>query len=123
MDVDMNPTPPKVIGKAVCLQAKGLFGLSKDLGPKKCQNSWKAKKSKEIKDFMKVENGSVHHKKFNGQCIKQQIRLPKVNWTSPILRRRVTCWRSCSRASLMRNDVKVEMPNGTPNTLIPSMGW
>ncbi len=41
VDVDMNPMPPKFIGREVCLQVKGLYGLSKDLGPKKCVNIWK----------------------------------------------------------------------------------
>jgi hypothetical protein len=36
MDVDMSSTPPKVIEKEACLRAKGLFKLSKDLGPKRC---------------------------------------------------------------------------------------
>jgi hypothetical protein len=30
----MNLMPPKVIGKEVCLQTKGLYGLSKDPRPK-----------------------------------------------------------------------------------------
>jgi len=38
VDVDMNPMPPKFIRREVCLQVKGLYGLSKDLGPKKCVN-------------------------------------------------------------------------------------
>jgi hypothetical protein len=33
--------------------------------------------SKEIKDFMKVENGSVHHKRYDGCYTKQPIRIPK----------------------------------------------
>jgi hypothetical protein len=35
VDVDMNLTPPKVIGKEACLRVKGPFGLSEDLGPKR----------------------------------------------------------------------------------------
>jgi hypothetical protein len=34
-------------------------------------------KSKEIKDFAKVEDGGVHHKRYDGCCMKQQIRIPK----------------------------------------------
>jgi hypothetical protein len=34
VDVDMNPTPPKIIEKEACLQAKGPSKLSKDLRPK-----------------------------------------------------------------------------------------
>ncbi len=51
----MNLTPPKVIGREVCLQAEGLYGLSKDLGPKRCPNTLWREESKEIRDFMKVE--------------------------------------------------------------------
>jgi len=32
VDVDMSPTPPKVIGREVCLRIKGLSKLLKDLG-------------------------------------------------------------------------------------------
>jgi hypothetical protein len=38
VDVNMSPMPPKVIGKEACLRAKGPFGLSKDLGPKRHPN-------------------------------------------------------------------------------------
>jgi hypothetical protein len=42
MDVDMNLTPPEIIGKEVCLQIESPFRLSKDLGPKRCPNIlWK----------------------------------------------------------------------------------
>jgi len=37
VDIDISSTPLKVIGREVCSQARGLFGLSKDLGPKKIQ--------------------------------------------------------------------------------------
>jgi len=39
LDVDMNPTPLKVIGRKTCLRAKGPFGLLKDLGPKRHPNT------------------------------------------------------------------------------------
>jgi len=39
VDVNMEPMPPKIIGKTICSQAKGLLGLLKDLGPKRCPNS------------------------------------------------------------------------------------
>jgi hypothetical protein len=32
---------------------------------------------KEIKDFVKVEDGGVHHKRYDGCCTKQQIKIPK----------------------------------------------
>jgi hypothetical protein len=35
--VDMNPMPPKVIGRKVCLHAKNPFGLSKDTRLKRHQ--------------------------------------------------------------------------------------
>jgi hypothetical protein len=35
----MNPMPPRVIGKKAYLWAKGLLGLSKDLGPKRHPNA------------------------------------------------------------------------------------
>jgi len=38
VDVDMNLTPSKVIGKEACLRAKKPFGLSKDPRHKKCPN-------------------------------------------------------------------------------------
>jgi hypothetical protein len=63
MVVGMNPTPTKIIRKEGCFWAKGPFGLSKDLEPKRHQNIWRREKSKEIKDSMKVEEGNVHCKK------------------------------------------------------------
>ncbi len=67
----MNSTPPKVIGKEAYLQTKGPSGLLKDLGPKRCPNTLWKEEPKEIKDFMKVEDGNVHHKRYNGHCKKQ----------------------------------------------------
>jgi hypothetical protein len=37
----------------------------------------KEEESKEIRDSMKVEDGSVHHKKYDGCCMKQLIKNPK----------------------------------------------
>jgi hypothetical protein len=34
-------------------------------------------KPKEIRNSMKVENGGVHRKKYDGRCMKQQVRIPK----------------------------------------------
>jgi len=45
---------PKTIGRKACLQARIHFGLLKNLGPKRREES------KEAKESMKVENGSVH---------------------------------------------------------------
>ncbi len=36
----MNPTPPKVIGREVCLQIKGLSKLLKDLGVHCKKKQW-----------------------------------------------------------------------------------
>ncbi len=77
MDVDMSSTPPKVIGREACLPAKGPFRLSKDPASKRCPNTLWKEKSKEIRDFMKVENGGVHHRRYDGCCMKQQVKIPK----------------------------------------------
>ncbi len=55
MNFDMSLTPPRVIGRDVCLQVKGPYGLLKDLGPKMRPNILWREESKEIMDFMKVE--------------------------------------------------------------------
>ncbi len=52
----MSLTPLKVIEREACLQAKSLFGLLKDHGPKRCTNTLWKEESKEIKDSMKVED-------------------------------------------------------------------
>jgi hypothetical protein len=36
--INVNPVPPKVIGRKACLWVKGSFGLSKDLRPKRRPN-------------------------------------------------------------------------------------
>jgi hypothetical protein len=77
VNVDMNPTSSKIIGKEVCLRSKGLFGLSRDLGPERCPKTLWKEESKEIINFMKVENGGVHHERYNGHCKKQQVIIPK----------------------------------------------
>ncbi len=73
----MSPTSLKVIGREACLQAKGPFGLSKDPRPKMRPNTLWREESKEIKDSMKVEDGGVHRKRYNGCCTKQWVRIPK----------------------------------------------
>jgi hypothetical protein len=72
---------------------KGPSRLLKDPGPKRHPNILWKEESKEIKDFMKVEDGNVHYKRYDGHCTKQQIKIPKAIWTSSILRRRFTCRR------------------------------
>jgi hypothetical protein len=53
-----------------CLWARGLFGLSKDLGPKRHLNIWRKDESKKKRAFMKMKEGGVHHKKHDGHCMK-----------------------------------------------------
>jgi hypothetical protein len=77
VDVDMSSTPSKVIGKEAYLQTKNPSGLSNDLEPKRRPNTLWRGESKEIRDFMKVEDGDVHLKRYNGHCTKQQVRIPK----------------------------------------------
>jgi hypothetical protein len=72
--VNMNPMSLKVIGREACLCARGPLSLSKDFGPKKCP---KEEESKKMKDFMKVEERSVHCKKYEGHCMTQRIRISK----------------------------------------------
>ncbi len=59
----MNLMPLKVIGKEVCLQVKGPFKLSKDPRPKRHLNILWKEELKEIRDFMKVEDGGLHRKR------------------------------------------------------------
>jgi hypothetical protein len=53
-----------------CLWVRSPFGLSKDLGPKWCPNTWTKKELKIVRDFMKVEEGGVHCKRYEGHCTK-----------------------------------------------------
>ncbi len=69
--VGMTLMQLNVIGRKACLWARGPFGLSKDPGPKKHPNIGSMYESKEIRDFMKVEEGGVHCKKYDGCCTKQ----------------------------------------------------
>jgi hypothetical protein len=71
VDVNMSLKPSKVIRREACLPTKGPSRLSKDPGPKRRPNILWKKKSKQIKDFMKVEDGSVHCKRYDGCCRKQ----------------------------------------------------
>jgi len=43
VDVNMKLMPPIIIGKMDYLYAKGLLGLFKDPGPKRCPNTWRKK--------------------------------------------------------------------------------
>jgi hypothetical protein len=90
VDVDMNSMPLKVIGRDICLQTKSPSRLSNDHGPKGCPNTLWRDESKEIKDYMKVEDGGVHHKRYDEHYTKQ-VTIPKDILTSPILGRRSTC--------------------------------
>jgi len=69
VDVDMSLTPPKIIGRELCLQVRSLFRLLKNPRPKRHPNIiWGD--VKKIKDSMKVENGGVHCKIHDGGCMK-----------------------------------------------------
>jgi hypothetical protein len=120
--ISMSMMRPKVIGKEAYLHAKGPSKLSKDLGPKKKSNTWRKEESKEMKEYMKMEEGGVHHKKYEGRCMKQWIIIPKATWTSPILVKRSTCWTSFNMAFFIKDDVNDEIPNGTPKNYNPSNG-
>jgi hypothetical protein len=58
----MNLMALKVIWRKACLRIRNPSRLSKDLGPEKKEES------KEVKDSMKVENDSVHHKRYEGHA-------------------------------------------------------
>lgn len=81
--VGMSLVPLRVIGREICLRVRGLSKLSKDLGPKKHLNTWK-KESKETRESMKMEEGGVHHNRYDDHCKKQWVKIPKTIWTSPI---------------------------------------
>ncbi len=70
-----------------------------------------------------VGEAGVQHKKYESHCTKHWIIIPKATWTSPILGRKSTFWTSSNMASLMKDDVNDEMPNGIPKIIIPMMGW
>ncbi len=69
--IDMNPMPPRVIGKKAYLQTKGISRLSKDPKHKKCPNAWRKKESKGTRDSMKVEDIGVQYNKYDNCCMKQ----------------------------------------------------
>jgi len=68
--ISINSMPLKVIGREAYLRAKGPSKLSKDFGPKRRPNTWRREELKEMKDSMKVEEGGVHHKRYEGHCTK-----------------------------------------------------
>jgi hypothetical protein len=76
--INMNSMPPKVIKRKSCLLAKSLFKLSKYFESKRHPNIWK-EESKKIRDFIKVKKGGVHHKRYDGHCTKQWIKIPKLS--------------------------------------------
>jgi hypothetical protein len=120
----MSLMPSQAIRREVCLWVISPFGLtlSKDPGPKKHPNTWRKEESKDARKFMKVEKRGVHHNRYNGCCMNQRIKIPKVTWTSRIVRKRSTCQTSFNKVSLMKDDVNDEALSGTPKTLIPSSG-
>jgi hypothetical protein len=120
--ISMKPISPKTIETDTCLWAKSLFRLLKDPRPKKHLNIWRKEKSKKVKDSMKMEYGGVHRNRYNGHYMKQWIKIPKITWTSSILGRRSTCQTSSNKTFFMKDDVKDEVPNGTPQYL-NSFSW
>jgi hypothetical protein len=112
--VGMSSIPLRVIRRETCLWTKGPLKLSKNPRPKRCPNVWKREDSKEITEFMKVEEIGVQRNKHDGYCAKQWIIIPKVTWTLPNLRRRSTCWTSFSMVFFMKVDMNDEVLNGTP---------
>jgi len=95
----------KLLGRRLVYKLEVLI-VSKDPRCKRHPNTWRKEESKEIKDSMKVEDGCVHHKKYNGCCTKQWVIIQKTTLTSPVLGKWFTCRTSFSRASLMKDDVK-----------------
>jgi hypothetical protein len=71
MIINMSSMPPKVIKKKTCLSIRGLFNLSKDFEFNKHPNISRKEESKEIRDFIKMKKGGVHHKRYNDHCTKQ----------------------------------------------------
>jgi hypothetical protein len=67
--VGMSSMPPKVIGKeAYCYKLKVLMGCQRILDPK--GQTFKGRKSKEVRDSMKVEKEHVHRTRYEGHCTK-----------------------------------------------------
>jgi hypothetical protein len=88
--VNMSSMPSNVIGKETYLWTRNLYRLSKDFGPKRCPNTWRREESKETRESMKVGEGGVHCNRYDGHCMKQWVKIPKVTWTSSIIGRNLT---------------------------------
>jgi hypothetical protein len=73
----MNLMSPNVIRKEACSWAKGPSRLSKDPKPKRHPNTWIKDESKEVRDFMEMEEKGIHRKRYDGHCIKQWVKIPK----------------------------------------------
>jgi hypothetical protein len=56
------------LGGRLVYKLKVFLGLSKNPKPKRHPNTLWREESKEVKDFMKVENGSVHYRRYDGYC-------------------------------------------------------
>jgi len=116
--VSMSSMPSNVIGRETCLWIKSLYKPSKDFGTKRHWNIWRREESKETREPMKVGEGGVHHNRYDGHCMQQWVKIPKVTWTSFILGRNLTCWTSFNMAFLIKDHVKGGVPNGIPKTPI-----
>jgi hypothetical protein len=54
------------------------MGYQRILNPRGVQTfEGRRNQKKLVRDFMKVEEGGVHHNKYDGHCIKQLVRIPK----------------------------------------------
>jgi hypothetical protein len=79
VDVDMSPMPPKVIKREVCLQARGLSKLSKDLS----QNSSKHLKEGGVKGNKRFYEGAGLSQPHFEASVRMRLALPKVGTWSP----------------------------------------
>jgi hypothetical protein len=65
------------LGGKFIYEIKVLLGYQRTPGPKRRPNILWREASKEVKDSMKVEDGGVHHKRYDGCYTKQQVKIPK----------------------------------------------
>jgi hypothetical protein len=59
------------LGERLVYELKVLLSYQRILNPRSAQHTLKRDESKEIRDFMTVEEKGVHHKKYDGHCTKQ----------------------------------------------------
>jgi hypothetical protein len=71
--ISMSSMLLKVIGKETCLRVKSLWAIKGSWTLNLI--TWTKDELKEIKDSIKVENGGVHHKKYDGRYMKQWVKI------------------------------------------------